>query len=70
MKTLVLMLICVVVLVGCYSENRRPVNLDPVIEATAPVAVKLFVPEPWRTLALLALASMGGGVIGRKTKKK
>ena len=62
----------VILLASCQLENRRPVNLDPVIEAAAPIAVELFVPELYKTLALVLLAAVGGGVgvnaVGKKKK--
>jgi len=64
-----LAVICLLILAGCQLEQGQPVNLDPVIEAVAPVAVQIFVPEPWRTIAWALLAALGGGVIGRKIKK-
>jgi len=56
---------------GCQQNeaSQPPVNLDPMVETAAPVAVQLFVPEPWKTLALVVLAGLGGGAVGRKTKK-
>ena len=55
---------------GCTGEQGQPMNLDPIVEAAAPVVVQLFVPEPWRTLTLIALGGLSGGVVGRKTGKK
>jgi len=66
-----LIVICLLILAGCQLENGQPMNLDPVIEAVAPVAFQLLLPEisiPWKMLALLGLAVFGGSRI-RRTKK-
>ena len=69
-------LIIAVVLLACLScvQSDNGPKLDPLVEAIAPVAVQLFVPEPWKTIAWVLLGSAvsggTGGVIGRKTGKK
>lgn len=56
-------------LCGCQqAANGQGMELSPTVAAVAPVVVRLFVPEPWKTIAWLVLTGAGGIVIGRKTK--
>ncbi len=56
---------------GCV-QSEQGMELDPA--AVAPVAVQLFVPEPWKTIIWILLGSAvgggAGGVIGRKAGKR
>lgn len=56
-------------LCGCQSEQVRPI-----MDATVPVLVEVFVPPQVKFWVAIAAAVLGvggiGGVIGRKTGKK
>lgn len=64
------LLICSLLLfVGCQSQDGQSPRPDPLMDTVAPVAVSVFVPEPWRSLVLILMGGGLGGVVGRKTKK-
>ncbi len=68
MRSLILVSV-VLVLCGCQAHDGQSPRPDPLMDAVAPVAVSVFVPEPWRSLILLLMGGGLGGVVGRKTKK-
>lgn len=66
----ILLLSGVLLLVGCQAHDGQSPRPDPLVDAVAPVAVSVFVPEPWRSLVLLLMGGGLGGVVGRKTGNK
>jgi len=69
MKNLILISVVLCVLYGCKAQDGQSPRPDPLVDAIAPVAVSVFVPEPWRSLILLLMGGLGKTGIDRVRKK-
>ena len=66
--TICLIVTCLLIFCGCQTEQDQPMNLKPIVDAIAPMAVHVLVPEPWKTIAWVVLAAMGGGIVGKRMR--
>ncbi len=69
MKNLILISFVLLIFVGCQAQDGQSPRPDPLVDAVAPVAVSVVVPEPGRSLILILMGGGAGGIIVRKTKK-
>ena len=70
MRKLILISAVLALLCSCQAQDGQSSRPGPLVDAVAPVAVSVFVPEPWRSLILILMGGGVGGVVGRKTGKK